>query len=83
MLERESALPEGERIDFVSIVTPNHVHYESALAFVEAGFNVIVEKPMVHNSRQAENLVQAVEARNVVFGVTYNLHRLSDGQGSP
>ena len=51
MLERESALPEGERIDFVSIVTPNHVHYEPALAFVEAGFNVIVEKPMVHNSR--------------------------------
>ena len=72
MLERESALPEGERIDFVSIVTPNHVHYEPALAFVEAGFNVIVEKPMVHNSRQAESLVKAVEAHNVVFGVTYN-----------
>ncbi len=72
MLERESALPEGERIDFVSIVTPNHVHYEPALAFVEAGFNVIVEKPMVHNSRQAESLVQAVEAHKVVFGVTYN-----------
>ena len=72
MLESEKALPEGQRIDFVSIVAPNHVHYEPALAFVEAGFNVIVEKPMVHNSRQAQDLVEAVEAHDVVFCVTYN-----------
>ena len=37
MLEKESALPDGERIDFVSIVTPNHAHFEPAMAFVEAG----------------------------------------------
>src|SRR4029079_8685457 len=37
MAERESALPEGERIDLVSIVTPNHVHYRAAKAFIERG----------------------------------------------
>ena len=50
MLDKESALPDGERIDFVSIVTPNHAHFEPALAFVEAGFNVVLDKPMVHSS---------------------------------
>ena len=72
MLEKESALPVGERIDFVSIVTPNHVHFEPALAFVEAGFNVVLDKPMVHSSVQAQKLIQAVEKNDVVFGVTYN-----------
>ncbi len=72
MLEKESALPEGERIDFVSIVTPNHVHFEPALAFVEAGFNVVLDKPMVHNSEQAQKLIEAVEKQDVVFGVTHN-----------
>ena len=54
MIERESALPEGERIDFVSIVTPNHMHYPIAKAFVDAGFNVVMDKPMVHTSEQAQ-----------------------------
>jgi predicted dehydrogenase len=72
MLEKESALPVGERIDFVSIVTPNHAHFPPALAFVEAGFNVVLDKPMVHNSDQAQQLIAAVEKNNVVFGVTYN-----------
>ncbi|MCG3211806.1 MAG: hypothetical protein FOGNACKC_05452 [Anaerolineae bacterium] len=72
MLEKESALPPGERIDFVNIVTPNHVHFEPALAFVEAGFNVVLDKPMVHTSEQAAALVAAVEKHNVVFGVTHN-----------
>ena len=72
MLEKESALPAGERIDFVSIVTPNHAHFAPALAFVEAGFNVVLDKPMVHNSDQAQKLIAAVEKNNVVFGVTYN-----------
>lgn len=72
MLENESKLPLGERIDFVSIVTPNHAHFEPALAFVEAGFNVVLDKPMVHNSEQAQKLIQAVEKNDVVFCVTHN-----------
>ena len=72
MLEQERALPEGERIDFVSIVTPNHLHYPQAKAFVEAGFHVVLDKPMVHTSAQADDLVKAVEKAGVVFAVTYN-----------
>jgi len=72
MLERESALSEGERIDFVSVVTPNHLHYPIAKAFVEAGFHVVLDKPMVHTSEQAEDLIRAVEKTGVVFAVTYN-----------
>lgn len=72
MLEGESKLPDGERIDFVSIVTPNHAHFEPAMAFVEAGFNVVIDKPMVHTSEQAHKLIEAVEAHDVVFGVTHN-----------
>lgn len=72
MVERESALPEGERIDFVSIVTPNHMHYPVAKAFVDAGFSVVMDKPMVHTSEQAQSLIEAVEKQGVVFCVTYN-----------
>lgn len=61
-----------ERIDFVSIVTPNHLHYPVALAFVEAGFNVVCDKPLVHTPAQAQMLVDAVARQNTVFGVTYN-----------
>lgn len=72
MLEKESALPVGERIDFVNIVTPNHMHFEPALAFVQAGFHVVLDKPMVHTSEQAQALVAAVEKQGVIFGVTHN-----------
>ncbi len=72
MLEKESARPEGERIDFVSIVTPNHVHYPVARAFAEAGFNVVCDKPLVHTSEQANDLVKTVDDTGVVFAVTYN-----------
>jgi predicted dehydrogenase len=72
LLERERTLPEGERIDFLSIVTPNHVHFPVALAAVEAGFHVVCDKPLVHTSEQADQLVAAVRTAGTVFGVTYN-----------
>src|SRR3712207_5090919 len=55
MLDGELALPEKERVDFVSVVTPNHMHHPVARAFAEAGFNVVLDKPMVHTSEQAED----------------------------
>ena len=72
MLSSESKLPEGERIDFVSVVTPNHMHYPISKAFVEAGFNVVCDKPMVHTVEQAMDLVRAVRENGVTFAVTYN-----------
>ena len=72
MLEKESALPVGERVDFVNIVTPNHMHFQPALEFIEAGFNVIMDKPMVHSTRQAEALIKAIENSGVIFALTHN-----------
>jgi len=72
MLEGELKLPPGERIDFVSIVTPNNAHFPVAKAFAEAGFNVVCDKPMVVSSEQARELIATVEKAGVVLGVTYN-----------
>ena len=72
MLEGELAKPAHERIDLVVIVTPNHVHYPVAKAFAEAGINVVSDKPLVHTSEQAQDLVETVQRSGVVFGVTYN-----------
>jgi predicted dehydrogenase len=72
MVEAEGNLPDGERIDFVSVVTPNHMHYPVAKAFVEAGFHVACDKPLVHTVEQALDLVRAVKEHEVIFAVTYN-----------
>ncbi len=72
MIDGERELPDGERIDFVSIVTPNDTHFPIAEGFVRAGFNVVCDKPLVHTSEQARRLIEAVRESNVVFGVTYN-----------
>jgi predicted dehydrogenase len=71
MLDDELSLPEKERVDFVSIVTPNHMHHPVARAFAEAGFNVVLDKPMVHTTQEAEDLMRVVESSGVVFAVTY------------
>jgi predicted dehydrogenase len=72
LLADEQRRPKDERIDLVVIVTPNHVHFPVARAFVDAGFHVVCDKPLVHTGDQARELAQAVEARGTVFGVTYN-----------
>lgn len=72
MAEKESKLPEGERIDVVSIVTPNAMHYPVAKTFLEYGFNVICDKPMTTTVEEAEELVKLVKEKDVVFGLTHN-----------
>ena len=72
LLDDELKRPLDERIDFVSIVTPNHVHFPVAKAFVDAGFHVVCDKPLVHTGEQADALVAAVARQGTVFGVTYN-----------
>lgn len=72
LIDSEKALPEDQRIDFISVATPNHTHFDIAKAAVEAGFNVICDKPMTFDMAQAEELVKAVEASNVVFAVSHN-----------
>jgi predicted dehydrogenase len=72
MVAAESALAPEQRIDFVSVATPNHTHFEIARAFAEAGFNVLCDKPMTYDLAQAEKLAQVVERTGVVFAVTHN-----------
>ena len=59
-------------VDFVSVATPNHTHFEIAKAVAEAGFNVICDKPMTFDLAQAEELPKVVEKTGVVFAVTHN-----------
>ena len=72
MIEKELALPDDQRIDFVSVATPNHTHFEIARAAVEAGFNVICDKPMTFDLAQAEELANVVDQSDVVFAVSHN-----------
>ena len=72
LLAHELALPASERIDAVTIVTPNDVHFEVAKAFADAGIHVVCDKPLVHTSAEADELVRIARARGIVFGVTYN-----------
>src|SRR5689334_6757530 len=72
MAEREAALPPGERIDFVSIVTPNHLHFPVARAFIERGIHVVCDKPMTTTAEDAEALCRLVRQYDVVFALTHN-----------
>lgn len=68
----ESALPADQKIDFVSVTTPNHTHYEIAKAALEAGFHVVCDKPMTFDFAQAEDLAKVVAKSGKVFAVTHN-----------
>jgi len=72
MVERERALPAGERIDAAVIVTPNHLHATVAAAFAKAGINVVCDKPLTRTLAEAEELEREVSRTGVVFCVTYN-----------
>ncbi len=72
MIAAEKALPADQRIDFVTVATPNHTHFPISKAAVEAGFNVMCDKPMTFDLKQAEELAALVKKTGVVFGVTHN-----------
>src|SRR5215831_7923916 len=58
LIDQEKKLPEGERVDFVTVATPNHTHFEIAKAAAEAGLNVMCDKPMTFDLKQAEDLAK-------------------------
>ena len=72
LFDRELALPADQRIDFVSIATPNHTHFPIAKAAIQAGFNVVCDKPLTFNLAEAEELAALVARTNVVFAVSHN-----------
>ena len=72
MLRKESKLPEDERIDFVTIVTPNNMHYPIAMASLDAGFHVVCDKPMTLTLDEALNLARKVKQTGMIFCLTHN-----------
>ncbi len=72
MIEKEKQRPEGERIDFVVIATPNNWHFPIARDFLQAGFHVVCDKPMTLNVNEARQLKQIVEQSGLLFALTHN-----------
>lgn len=71
MIEKESLLPEGERMDFVTIVTPNFLHFAPAKLALEKGFDVVVEKPMTVSVEEAKELQETVERTGRTLCLTH------------
>lgn len=70
MAQAEAARPDG--IEAVSIVTPNHVHFAAAKAFLDAGIHVICDKPLTSTLEDAKKLVATAEASDALFILTHN-----------
>ena len=71
MIDAEAALPEDQRIECVSIVTPNNSHADIACKALENGMHVICDKPLADNLENAERVETAVEKSGLVFGITH------------
>ena len=72
MLRAEAQLPDGDGMDFVSIVTPNNMHHPVAMAALEAGFHVVCDKPMTLDLDEARELERKVQETGRLFCLTHN-----------
>jgi predicted dehydrogenase len=72
MIEREKALPATERMDFIAIVTPNHVHFPPAKLALENGFHVLSDKPATFDLAEARELGKLVKSTGLLYGLTHN-----------
>lgn len=71
MIQSEAHLPEGERMDLVSIVTPNHVHFGPAMMALEYGFHVVIDKPFTFTLDEALQLEKKVQETGLVLALTH------------
>ncbi len=71
MISANASLPEDQKLDYIVIVTPNHVHYDPAMKAIKAGIAVFCEKPLCMNLKEAADLVKAARKNNVPFGVAH------------
>lgn len=71
MIEKESRLPENERMDFVTIVTPNFAHFAPAMLALDNGFNVVIEKPITFSLEEAKLLKAKVEETGLLLLLTH------------
>lgn len=71
MFEKESRLPDGERMDFVTIVTPNFAHFAPAMMALDNGFHVVVDKPVTFNLEEAIKLKSKVDETGLILALTH------------
>lgn len=71
LIEKESQLPEDVRVQVISIVTPNHVHFEPTKLALESGFHVVLDKPMTFSLDEAKELKKVVESTGKLFCLTH------------
>lgn len=71
LVEQEGAMPKGERMQVVSILTPNFLHFPMAKKLLENGFHVICEKPMTTTYEEAKILEEILKKSKTIFAVTY------------
>lgn len=71
MFEKEALLPDGERMDFVTIVTPNKWHFEPAMMALSGGFHVVVDKPMTFSLDEAKALRDKVRETGLILALTH------------
>jgi predicted dehydrogenase len=72
MIQREAALPAVQRMDFVAIVTPNHMHFPPAQMALAHGFHVLSDKPATFNLAEAKKLAGVVKKSGLLYGLTHN-----------
>lgn len=81
MIVKESGLTAGQRMDFVTIVTPNFAHFAPAMMALDHGFHVLIDKPMTLSLDEAKQLQQKVNETGLILCLTHLLG-LSDGETS-
>jgi predicted dehydrogenase len=72
MIKDEARRPEGDRMDFIAIVTPNHMHFPPAKMALEHGFHVLSDKPATFNLAEATKLAEIVKKTGRLYGLTHN-----------
>ena len=72
MIRKEKALPADQRMDFISIVTPNHMHFPPAKMALEHGFHVLSDKPATFDLDEAKQLAELVKKTGLLYGLTHN-----------
>ena len=71
MFEKENQLPEDEKMDFVSIVTPNHVHFDPSMKALDHGYHLVLDKPMTLTLEEAHTLYDKIKSSGKLFCLTH------------
>jgi predicted dehydrogenase len=72
MIQKEKALPADKRMDFIAIVTPNHMHFPPAKMALENGFHVLSDKPATFDLAESKELAGIVKKSGLLYGLTHN-----------